>query len=101
MTGKIKRIFLNLPGWQRGFQGLGLAVLFMAAIVATMIYSFWVCSAGPFSAGKDAETANSIRFQAVSNPGANAFRATGSENYSSSVTQVLNKLKNSTDAPSQ
>jgi len=101
MTEKIKITFLNLPGWQKGFQGLGLAVLLMTAIVAAMIFSFWVCSAGPFSAGKDAEATNSIRFQAVNNPGANAFRTTSSENYSSAVTQVLDKLKNSTDASSQ
>jgi hypothetical protein len=101
MAGKIIRTSLNLPGWQRGFQELGLAVLLMAAIAATMIFSFWVCSAGPFSAGKDAETANSMRFQAVNNPAVNAIHASSSENYSSDVIKTLNKLQNPTDASSQ
>ncbi|MGD0354830.1 MAG: hypothetical protein ABSB31_05235 [Dehalococcoidia bacterium] len=92
---------MSLTGWQRGFQGLGLAVLLMAAIAATMTFSFWVCRAGPFCAGKDSETINPTRFHAVNNPGASTFPTAGSENYSSSVTQILNKLKNSTDTPSQ
>jgi hypothetical protein len=101
MAGKFNKTFLNLPGWQKGFQRLGLNVLFMAAIVAIMIFSFWVCRAGPFSDGKDAAAMNPQRSQAVTNPRATAFRTTASENYSSSVTQMLNKLKNSTDTSSQ
>jgi hypothetical protein len=73
----------------------------MAVIVATMIFSFWICRAGPFSTGKEMETLNSMRVQTVNNPGATAFGASASENYSSDVTQVLDKLKNSTDSSSQ
>jgi hypothetical protein len=102
MTEIIKKTFLNLPGWQRGAQGLGLSVMLMAVIVAIMIFSFWVCSAGPFSNGKEIVTPSSTHSQPISNPGANAFRSTGSDNYSSSdVSQVLNKLQNSTSTSSQ
>lgn len=98
MAGKFKGTFPDLPGWQTGYQGLGSAVLLMAAIVATMAFSFWVFRVGPFSDGKNADTVNYMRFQAVNNPGASASRANGSENYSSAVSQILDNLTNSADA---
>ncbi|MGA2158583.1 MAG: hypothetical protein ABSG90_05130 [Dehalococcoidia bacterium] len=100
MAEKFKK---DPPGWQKGSQGTGLTAGIMAVIVAIMIFSFWICRAGPFSTAQAAEPVNSMRGQAIVNPGANALHAyaSGSENYSNDVSQVLNKLQNSSNTSSQ
>jgi hypothetical protein len=98
MAGKLKT---DLPGWQNGFQGMGLTVLLMTVIVAAMIFSFWICRAGPFSTEKAAEPVYSAHGEPVVNPGSNALHAYAGENNSSDFGPVLNKLQNSLDNSSQ
>jgi len=96
MTGPLQ----NLPGWERGVQGLGLTMTLMSVIVATMFFSFWVFGVGPFSSDKGVENLNSICNQEVKNLDQQASGNPSSENYSSAVTSLLNKLQSSAGVPS-